>query len=182
MLGRMIHAWRRDRLGDPPGLVACPTRRRGALRAREGSEVTPTTSHPRDGWHGRWSAGEAMATTPTADAASQRLPAALYALAALIGAAGQFYYKRGGRSGIPLYRNLDLLIGIAAFGVVMALFVLAYRLGGRISFVYPFYATTFVWGTLIGVVVDREPWSPVQIGGVLVVLIGVAMVAFGAPS
>jgi drug/metabolite transporter (DMT)-like permease len=112
---------------------------------------------------------------------SQTLPAVLYSVAAVLGAVGQYFYKRGGQAKLPLLRNLDLFLGIGAFCLVMVLFVAAYRLGGRISFVYPFYATTFLWGTLIGIMIDKEPWSPLQLGGILVMIGGIALMAAGAP-
>jgi drug/metabolite transporter (DMT)-like permease len=115
-------------------------------------------------------------------AASQRVPALLYLIAAVIGAGGQYLYKRGSQQlgAVPVVRNAALLGGVASFCVVMVLFVTAYRLGGRLSVVYPFYATTFVWATLIGIRVDHEPWSIVQVLGVLVTVAGVVMIAVGS--
>lgn len=112
---------------------------------------------------------------------SQTVPALLYAVAGFLGAVGQYFYKRGGQARVPVFRNLDLLLGVSAFCLVMVLFVVAYRLGGLISFVYPFYATTFLWGMLIGIVIDKEPWTALQLGGVVVMISGIALIAAGAP-
>ena len=83
---------------------------------------------------------------------------------------------------VPLFRNWALFSGMALFCVVMVLFVVAFRLGGRLSVVYPVYATTFIWGTLLAVGVDKEPFHWVQVAGIGAILIGVTLVAVGSPK
>lgn len=121
-----------------------------------------------------------MSTVSTAPS-GQLIPILLNLAAAVLGAVGQYLYKLGGaRMGsTPLVRNWPLFSGMALFCVVMVLFVIAFRLGGRLSVVYPVYATTFVWGTLLAVWFDHEPWTWMQMGGVAVILLGVTMVALG---
>ncbi len=101
--------------------------------------------------------------------------------AALLGAGGQWAYKKGAArlTDTPLYANWMLLLGILLFCGVMVLFVMGYKNGGRISVVYPFYATTFAWGALIGFVVEKEPFQWSLIGGTLLVLAGLIVIASG---
>ena len=115
---------------------------------------------------------------------SQKIPILLNCIAALAGAIGQYFYKRGGAQmgQVPVYLNFNLLLGILMFCGVMGLFVLGYRLGGRISVVYPFYATTFVWGTLIGVFSEKEPFSWIQGAGLALLLVGIALIAHQSPE
>lgn len=103
---------------------------------------------------------------------SQAGPIALFALAAVLGAFGQLLVKRAATAG-PWF----LLGGALAFTGVLVLFTFGYRLGGRIGVVYPVYATTFVWGLLLGAYVDGEPLSARQIAGVATILLGTAVVA-----
>lgn len=114
---------------------------------------------------------------------SQLLPIVLNFIASLIGAFGQWLYKLGAKDlkEIPIYKNIPFLGGMAAFCVVMALFMIAFRLGGRISVTFPVYALTFVWGTMIGVFVDKEPFNAAQATGVALVFVGVAIVGAMAP-
>jgi len=113
---------------------------------------------------------------------SQTVPILLNLIAAVLGAVGQYLYKIGGlRLGqMPLYKNWPLFSGMILFCVVMVLFVFSFKLGGRLSVVYPIYATTFLWGTIIAIFIDREPYTIMQIAGIFVILIGVCMIAMSA--
>lgn len=114
----------------------------------------------------------------------QFIPAILYVIAAIVGAVGQYAYKVGGNKlgTIPIYLNFPLLAGVILFCVVMVLFVVSFKMGGRLSVVYPIYATTFIWGTLLGVILDKEPVSMAQIACILLVVLGSGGVAFFAPK
>lgn len=113
---------------------------------------------------------------------SQTLPMFLHFLAGVFGALGQYYYKKGGlRLGtLPLWQNWWIFAGVFSFCLVMVLFVYSYKFGGRISAVYPVYATTFVWGALMGHFLDREPLAPLTLVGIALILAGVLAVGFGA--
>lgn len=115
---------------------------------------------------------------------NQTYPIILNLVAAFVGAFGQYAYKIGaGRlKEVPIFQNWQLFLGMFLFCLVMILFVIAFKNGGRISVTYPVYATTFIWGTLIGIFIDKEPFSMVQSVGVLLVVVGVSMVAFFAKS
>lgn len=115
---------------------------------------------------------------------SQKVPILLNCVAAVAGALGQYLYKKGGekiaQAGSAL--NLYVISGVFMFCIVMALFVVSYKMGGRISVVYPFYATTFLWGTLIGIGFDGEPWHPALGVGIALVLAGTAVIAWFSGS
>ncbi len=111
----------------------------------------------------------------------QTIPILLNLVAAVAGAFGQFFYKKGSQKiAQGFYLNSPLITGVLLFCVVMVLFVIAYRLGGKISVVYPFYATTFIWGTLIGVYLDNEPWRPLYAAGSVLLLMGLAVIAWAS--
>lgn len=114
---------------------------------------------------------------------NQTWPIILNFIASIMGALGQWLYKLGARDlkAIPFYKNLPFLGGIASFIVVMGLFVVAFRLGGRISVTFPVYALTFVWGTMIGIFIDKEPFNSIQAMGIGLVFIGVALVGGMGP-
>ena len=114
---------------------------------------------------------------------SQSIPIVLNLVAAFFGAIAQFLYKQGVRRlGVqPIYENWRLLTGALLFCGITVLFLIAFKMGGRLSVVYPVYATTFVWGTLLAICVEKEPYSIAQIVGIGIVVIGVSVIAVGYP-
>lgn len=108
---------------------------------------------------------------------SQKIPILWNLVAAMLGALGQWMYKKGSLrlSDSPLWMNYQILLGILLFCGVMVCFVFGYKAGGRISVVYPFYATTFIWGSLIGVFLEKEPFHWSLFMGTIVLLIGLVM-------
>ena len=115
---------------------------------------------------------------------SQLVPILFYLIAGVSGAVGQYLYKVGADrlATVPLWKNWHIGAGVLAFCLVMVLFIAAFRLGGRLSVIYPMYATTFIWGALIGVQVVGEPWSWTQVLGIGVIVLGCGLVAVGAPA
>ncbi len=114
----------------------------------------------------------------------QKIPILLNLVAALMGAFGQYYYKKGGQilAAGGSFLNWPTAVGVLLFCVVMGLFVVAYKMGGQISVVYPFYATTFVWGALIGVFLEKEILRPLSFAGLALVVVGVATMAIASKS
>jgi multidrug transporter EmrE-like cation transporter len=100
---------------------------------------------------------------------------ALFALAALLGAVGQFLYKSGAdRAGASLlsYLNARILLGVACYVAVMVLFVAAFKRGGAMTVLYPVYASTFAWAAVIAYFAYGTPIRPVHVGGMLLLVGG----------
>lgn len=110
---------------------------------------------------------------------SQTLPIIINLVAAIIGAFGQYCYKLGSQKlkVTPLIQNWQLFAGVILFSLVMVLFVWSFKIGGKISVTFPAYATTFIWGTLLGVLLDKEPFNLIQGTGIMLVIVGVSLVA-----
>ena len=115
---------------------------------------------------------------------SQTLPIIFNLIAAIFGAVGQWLYKMGAgqMKTIPLYKNWPLFVGVISFCVVMGLFVAGFRAGGKLSVTYPVYATTFLWGMLIAVQIEKETWSWIQLVGVSFIVVGVSLIAAFYPK
>lgn len=115
---------------------------------------------------------------------AQLFPIIINLIAAVFGAFGQYSYKMGaGRlKDVPIYLNWQIAVGAGLFTLVMVMMIIGFKLGGRLSVCYPVYATTFLWGTLIGINLDNEPWAGPQVIGILLVIIGVSVVALWAPK
>lgn len=107
----------------------------------------------------------------------QKVPIILNCVAAIFGAFGQWFYKKGALQITEKPFNLYLVVGVFMFIGVMALFVIGYRLGGKISVVYPFYATTFIWGAALGVLLEKESIRWPSIIGIVFIILGLTLIA-----
>ena len=100
---------------------------------------------------------------------------AMFALAALLGAVGQFLYKSGAESAGATwvsYLNWRILTGMACYVAVMVLFVAAFKRGGALTTLYPIYATTFIWAAIIALLAYGAPIRPVHVAGMALLILG----------
>ena len=101
---------------------------------------------------------------------------AFFLIASVLGALGQFLYKSGSeKAGGTLssyIANPRLLGGVCCYIAVMVLFIAAFKKGGSLTVLYPIYATTFIWGALIAFLAFGTPIKPVNIAGMLVLILG----------
>lgn len=99
-----------------------------------------------------------------------------FAIAAMLGALGQYLYKTGaeqaGGSIMSYLGNIRLLGGVVCYIAVMSLFVAAFKKGGSLTVLYPVYATTFIWAALLAMLVFGTPIKPINIGGMLLLIVG----------
>ncbi len=99
----------------------------------------------------------------------------MFAIAAFLGAIGQFFYKSGadraGGSIASYLLNARLLGGVICYVAVMVLFVAAFKKGGSLTVLYPIYATTFIWAALIARMADGVTIRPANLAG-MALLIG----------
>lgn len=106
---------------------------------------------------------------------------ALFLLAAMIGALGQYLYREGARMPMPdmlaWLTNWRILLGMACYIAVMVLFLAGFRNGGEMTVLYPMYASTFIWALLIGRFLLGEPVGPGRILGVGVIVLGMFLIA-----
>ena len=106
-----------------------------------------------------------------------------FAVAAIVGAVGQYLYKAGSdraTGSIASYvGNPHLLGGVLCYVAVMVLFVAAFKRGGAMSVLYPVYASTFIWGAVIAWIAFHEPIKPINVAGMLVLVLGMFLMGVG---
>lgn len=104
-----------------------------------------------------------------------------FIVASLAGATGQYLYKAGADSanaGICSYLlNLKLWAGVGCYITVMVLFVAAFKKGGSPTVLYPIYASTFIWGAILGWLWYGIPIKAVNVAGMLCLILGMALMA-----
>jgi hypothetical protein len=110
------------------------------------------------------------------------IPILLFLLASFLGAAGQFLYKAGtdravaAGGGVAAFSlNPRILAGVVAYILVMICFVAAFRRGGEPTLLYPIYASTFIWASLMGLVVYHLPIRGVHVLGMILIVAGMAL-------
>ena len=99
----------------------------------------------------------------------------LFALAAILGAIGQYLYKSGADNAsgsfISYLVNYQLAGGVVCYVAVMVLFVAAFKRGGALATLYPIYASTFIWAAMIAWAAYGTPIKPINVAG-MILLVG----------
>jgi multidrug transporter EmrE-like cation transporter len=105
----------------------------------------------------------------------------------VLGAAAQILMKSGaaaqqtpGVAGlvVAIFTNLQLFTGYALYGLSTVLLIMALKYG-ELSVLYPVIALTYVWVTILSVVLYHESLSPVKLLGLSTVVLGVAVIGRG---
>lgn len=111
---------------------------------------------------------------------NQTIPILLILIAAIFGAAAQYFFKMGSTRLLEVFilKNYYLIAGLVSFWIVLGLILLSFRMGGKMMVVYPTYGTTYIWGLLIAHYFDKELINPVQIGGIFVIILGIGLVSY----
>lgn len=107
----------------------------------------------------------------------------MFAVAALLGALGQYLYKEGAQSAdgtlSGYLSNWCILAGIVCYVAVMVLFVAAFRKGGSLTVLYPVYASTFVWAAGIAWLAYGTPIKLEHVLGMLLLFGGMLLMGRG---
>ena len=74
--------------------------------------------------------------------------------------------------------NWALIGGLSLYGVSTVLLVLALR-DGELSLLYPVIALTYVWVTILSLVIFHDRANPLRMAGIGVIVIGVAVLGTG---
>jgi drug/metabolite transporter (DMT)-like permease len=121
------------------------------------------------------------------DPAKRKLAIFIVLACTLLVAIGQYLIKLGanrlshaGLMGtmIGIFTIPQLFAGYCLYAVFTVLFVYALR-HGELSILYPLIALGYVWVTITAVVAFHETVNPYKIIGLLVIILGVAVLGFG---
>lgn len=102
--------------------------------------------------------------------------------ASVLGALGQFLFQHGAKHGRPgvvgFLLNPFILTGMVVYVSVMVLFTYAFKTGGTVRVLYPFYASTFIWAALIALFRYGQPIEPIHIGGMVLLISGMVCMSW----
>jgi undecaprenyl phosphate-alpha-L-ara4N flippase subunit ArnE len=77
--------------------------------------------------------------------------------------------------------NPSLFAGYAMYGVSTVLLVLALR-HGQLSLLYPVFAMTYVWVTVLSVLIFHEAMNGFKLAGITIIVGGIAVLGRGSSS
>ena len=130
-----------------------------------------------------------LETVSTPDRTHQRRSFILVVCCTVIGAAAQILIKKGtGLLGenptmvdiaLAMVLNPWLLTGFSMYGVSMVLLVLALR-HGELSLLYPVFALTYVWVTILSVLILHESMNTFKLAGIAIIVGGIAVLGKGS--
>lgn len=108
---------------------------------------------------------------------------AITLLAAMIVAVAQYQFKRNLEKFylkkdyiIKLIKNKGIVIGVGLYIVSLAIYLIALSYG-QLSFVYPTFASSFVFIALVSKYALKEEITLARACGILLILAGIVMVA-----
>jgi drug/metabolite transporter (DMT)-like permease len=103
----------------------------------------------------------------------------LVAFCALLGAAGQVFFKLSSKSLsfnlLSLATNWKLIIGLVLYGLATVLFLIMLR-QGNLSILYPIIATSYIWVALFSTIFLQEAFPAYKWAGVLLIIGGVIVI------
>ena len=108
-------------------------------------------------------------------------------LCTLLGAAAQILMKAGTQAHqgegllgllVAIFTQPKLFAGYVLYGLSTALLVIALKYG-QLSILYPVIALTYVWVTILSVMIYQEVLNPFKLIGLTTVVLGVAVLGRG---
>lgn len=110
---------------------------------------------------------------------SRRQSIALVFLCTVFGAAAQILIKSGantltGASPIEMLLTPAVFFGYSLYGISTVLLIIALK-NGELSILYPVISLTYVWVTILSVAIFNESLNIFKVLGVLVIVLGVAV-------
>ncbi len=110
-------------------------------------------------------------------------------LGTLSGAAAQVLIKLGAsgigphasplETAVRILTNTSLFTGYSLYGITTVLLILALR-QGQLSLLYPVIALTFVWVTVLSIILFHETMNIWKVAGVCSIMLGVAVLGRGS--
>lgn len=97
---------------------------------------------------------------------------------------GQILYKMGADTITfelsTIIFNVPLIFGLISYGIGLILLILAFR-GGELSVLYPIIATGYIWVSLASsYLFETDSMTLEKWIGVIVIIIGISMIGWGA--
>jgi drug/metabolite transporter (DMT)-like permease len=107
----------------------------------------------------------------------------VFVIVSMVSAVATFLLKiaapKISRSVKKLFKNWQLLLGVALYGIATIVSLIALR-AGELSVLYPFVALQYVWTNILSKKYLNEPMNLLKWGGIVLIFIGVSLIGVGA--
>jgi multidrug transporter EmrE-like cation transporter len=109
------------------------------------------------------------------------LAVGLVILCSFITAAAQILLKLSTKNIDSFYQiitNIPLILGLILYFTASMLLILALK-HGDVSLLYPFVALSFIWTTVLAMIIFNETVSYINMTGILLIIVGVSFIGAG---
>ncbi len=103
----------------------------------------------------------------------------LVLLCALMTGFAQLFFKIGANKLPLIFFNWPIIIGLAIFATEAVLFVIAYR-GGDVSVLFPTFATSYIWVSLVSKYFLLESLNLFKWVGIITIILGISIIGKGS--
>ena len=103
----------------------------------------------------------------------------LVLLCALMTGFAQLFFKIGADQLPLLFINWPIVIGLTLFAIEAIIFMLAYK-GGDVSVLFPVFATSYIWVSLLSKYWLNEPLNVYKWIGIFIIVLGISIIGKGS--
>lgn len=107
----------------------------------------------------------------------------LVLLTTMVVSAAQLLWKLGSlrftQDPMSYLANPPLLLGIFLYIIGAAMLILAFR-GGELTVLYPIFATSYIWVSILSMIYLGEAMNAIKWFGVFFIFSGVSMIGYGS--
>lgn len=79
---------------------------------------------------------------------------------------------------ISIITNYYIMGGLALYAFITLLILIAYK-GGEVSVLNPIIATSYIWTTILSIIIFADIINSSKVIGIFIVIIGVSLVGYG---
>jgi len=101
----------------------------------------------------------------------------------LLTSTAQLFYKFGAEKIsfdiLSIITNVELITGMLLYAVGGILLILSFR-GGEVSVLYPIFATSYIWVSLLSIYFLNEVMNIFRWMGIFTIIIGIVLIGFGS--
>lgn len=101
----------------------------------------------------------------------------------IIGSFGSIFLKLGSanlnKNITTQFKNYRLILGMLVYIISAAMFIPALK-GGDLSLLYPLASLSYVWVSILSILVLKEKMNSTKWFGILLILVGVSLIGLGS--